>query len=95
MKHYHSAAGLSGGESRLVMIARALVRRPLFLFADEPVSDLDGNSARAVLELFSALQREGSAIVIASHDPLALGRKTDLYAIHGGRITQHGRGGHR
>jgi len=86
---------LSGGESRMVMIARALLSRPSFLFADEPISELDEDSARVVLELFSALHQEGSAIVIASHEPLILGCNTDLYAIQGGRITEHSRGGQR
>ena len=86
---------MSGGESRMVMIARALVRRPVFLFADEPIAELDDDSARVVLELFSAQQREGSAIIIASHEPFTLGRNTDLYAIKGGRITEHNRGGHK
>jgi ABC-type lipoprotein export system ATPase subunit len=86
---------LSGGESRMVMIARAILSRPAFLFADEPISELDDDSARVVLELFSALQGEGSAIVIASHEPLTLGSNTDLYAIKGGRITEHNRGGRR
>jgi len=86
---------LSGGESRMVMIVRALLSRPSFLFADEPISELDEDSARVVLELFSALHHEGAAIVIASHEPLTLGCNTDLYAINDGRITEHSRGGNR
>lgn len=86
---------LSGGESRMVMIARATLTHPEFLFADEPIAELDKDSARIVLKLFSALRREGSAVVIASHQPLALGRNTDLYALQGGRITEHSRGGHK
>ncbi|MBN2325457.1 MAG: ATP-binding cassette domain-containing protein [Spirochaetes bacterium] len=86
---------LSGGESRMVMIARAILTRPAFLFADEPVSELDDDSAKLVLDLFSELKRDGSAIFIASHEPLAFGGNTDLYAIKNGRITEHTRGGHR
>jgi len=86
---------LSGGESRKVMIARALVKRPAFMFADEPVSDLDDESMRVALKMFSELRGEGSAIVIASHKPLSLGRKADLYIINKGKIEDHRRGGGR
>ena len=75
------------------MIARALIKGPRFLFADEPVSDLDDESARVVLELFSDLQREGSAVVIASHKPLPIGENADIYTIGKGKIVDHMRGG--
>ena len=86
---------LSGGERRKVMIARALVKRPAFLFADEPISDLDGDSAKGALKLFSELREEGAAIVIASHRPISPGRRTDLYRIKAGQIKEYRRGGGR
>lgn len=86
-------AMLSGGESRKVMIARALVKRPAFLFADEPISDLDDRSAGETLELFTELQEEGSAIVIASHKQLSLNSEADLYTIGDGKIMEYSRGG--
>ena len=84
---------LSGGERRKVMIARALVKRPAFLFADEPIAELDDHSAKAVIKLFAELHEKGSAIIIASHKALSLGRMADLYTIGDGQIKAYRRGG--
>jgi len=83
---------LSGGEKRKVMIARALLKEPLYLFADEPVSELDDESTDSVLSLFSELQSKGSAVVIASHKPLKFKTLIDFYAIEDGKIKSHHRG---
>jgi putative ABC transport system ATP-binding protein len=83
---------LSGGEKKKAMTARALVKDPLFLFADEPVSELDDGSAATVLGLFSELQRKGSAVVIATHSPLLLKPVPSTYTLSGGRIVEYRRG---
>jgi putative ABC transport system ATP-binding protein len=58
-----------------VAIARAIVADPGVLVADEPTGDLDGGSAREVLDLLVSLNREfGKTIVMVTHDPRAAER---------------------
>jgi cell division transport system ATP-binding protein len=59
---------LSTGEQQRVGIARALVAQPLLLLADEPTGNLDPTLAGEIMQLFAALQAQGTAVLIASHD---------------------------
>jgi len=59
---------LSTGEQQRVGIARALVGQPLILLADEPTGNLDPALAAEIMQLFAALQAQGTAVLIASHD---------------------------
>jgi putative ABC transport system ATP-binding protein len=61
-------AELSGGETLRVALARALMNSPELLIADEPTSDLDMDSAREILEIFSRLQGQGASLLLATHD---------------------------
>jgi lipoprotein-releasing system ATP-binding protein len=62
-------AMLSGGQQARVALARALVTRPLFLFADEPTANLDMSTTQKILETLITYQRSwGMALVICSHD---------------------------
>ena len=60
-------AELSGGEQQRVGIARAIVRKPLLILADEPTGNVDPDNARQLLELFCAINRAGTTVVIATH----------------------------
>jgi cell division transport system ATP-binding protein len=61
-------ATLSGGEQQRVAIARAVIGRPEMLVADEPTGNVDPDMARRLLQLFAALNRLGTTVVVATHD---------------------------
>jgi len=61
-------ATLSGGEQQRVAIARAVIGRPEMLIADEPTGNVDPDMALKLLRLFEALNRQGTTVVVATHD---------------------------
>jgi len=61
-------ATLSGGEQQRVAIARAVINRPQLLVADEPTGNVDSEMAQRLLHLFTALNRLGTTVVVATHD---------------------------
>jgi cell division transport system ATP-binding protein len=61
-------ATLSGGEQQRVAIARAVISQPEILVADEPTGNVDAEMAGRLMHLFSALNRLGTTVVVATHD---------------------------
>jgi tungstate transport system ATP-binding protein len=61
---------LSGGETRRVALARALALKPEILLLDEPLANMDTESAHVVETLIAALPGRGTTVVMSSHDPL-------------------------
>ncbi len=79
-------AQMSGGEQQRVGIARAMVREPALLVADEPTGSLDQANGHAVFELLTGLAHHGTTIVFITHD-LALANSADrVVAMIDGRI---------
>ncbi len=77
---------LSGGELRRMAIARALINDPEFILADEPTGDLDDENTKVVLDILSKKSKEGSAVMIISHDPDTLGYADRIYRMDGGTL---------
>ena len=84
---------LSGGEIKKVMIARALVKNPFYIIADEPFSELDGDEVKAILKLLDMQYNRGTAVIIASNRKTAFKKKVDLYTMNEGQIAQYRKGG--
>ncbi|MDR2357171.1 MAG: ABC transporter ATP-binding protein [Oscillospiraceae bacterium] len=84
---------LSGGELRRVSIARALLRGPKLLVADEPMNDLDPDNAEVVFSLFEEIAREGTAILLVTHDHRFASRCDWHFVMSGGRLTAADRDG--
>jgi ABC-type lipoprotein export system ATPase subunit len=84
---------LSGGEIKKLMIIRALVKKPTYIIADEPISELDEESSDNVIRLLGEQQKMGSAIIFASHIPMDFQRGMDIYTMISGQITEYKRGG--
>mgnify|MGYP001768266592 CR=1 FL=1 len=78
---------LSGGQTQRVAIARALAMDPKVLLADEPTGNLDTTSGSDILSVFSELNRQGSTIIVVTHDMALAKRASRIVEIRDGRIV--------
>jgi putative ABC transport system ATP-binding protein len=67
----HLPPELSGGEAQRVAFARALVKDPTVLLADEPTGNLDNDNAIKLLTLLKDFQKQGKTVIMVTHDPVA------------------------
>ena len=83
----HKPTELSGGQMQRVAIARALAMNPDIVLADEPTGNLDSSSGSDIMSIFTDLWKQGSTLVIITHDPALARRASRVVEIRDGRIT--------
>ncbi len=84
----HLPSQLSGGEQQRVCIARALINYPMLILADEPTGNLDETNENIVLDIFSQLHKEGSTIIVVTHDPEVAEDAQRTVVLEHGRIAR-------
>jgi putative ABC transport system ATP-binding protein len=92
----HLPAEMSGGEQQRVSIARALLREPEVVLADEPTGNLDSHSSAEILELLRELgDTERQTVVMVTHDPGAAAIADRVVFLRDGRVAGEVPGGSR
>lgn len=79
---------LSGGQQQRVAVARAAVMQPKILFCDEPTGNLDGDSAKLVLDRILQLKAGGSLVVMITHDMSLLPLADRVLQLEKGKLVQ-------
>ena len=88
----HLPAELSGGQQQRVGIARALVKEPTVLLADEPTGNLDESTRDEIIALLEELWRDrGLTLVMVTHDSTIAARAERIGQMRDGRLTLDGR----
>lgn len=85
----HRPAALSGGEQQRVGLARAMIARPRLLLADEPTGNLDQATGARVIELmFDLARKQGTVVVLITHDPGLAARADHVFTMTAGELTE-------
>jgi len=80
---------LSGGQQQRVAVARALVKEPAIIIADEPTANLDTANGEQVLDLMRELNKKrGVTFLFSTHDPMVMTHAQRIIILHDGRVTE-------
>ena len=85
---HHLPSQLSGGEQQRVCVARALINHPELILADEPTGNLDEKNENIVLDLFAQLHREGTTLIVVTHDPEVADAAQRTIVLEHGRVAR-------
>ncbi|MBR1457757.1 MAG: ABC transporter ATP-binding protein [Oscillospiraceae bacterium] len=80
-------AALSGGELRRMAIARAVIRRPQIILADEPTGDLDDENTAIVFDFLRESARNGAAVLVVTHEGDAVQYADRIFRMNAGVLT--------
>jgi putative ABC transport system ATP-binding protein len=83
----HTPLELSGGQQQRVAVARALINDPDILLCDEPTGNLDSKTGASIMELMTELNKNGSTIIVVTHDPNVAAYTNRTIRIVDGRIA--------
>lgn len=78
---------LSGGQLKRVAIARAMMNSPKLLLADEPTGDLDSQTTIEIMEIFKKVAKEGTAVLMVTHDLETTGYADKCYNMSKGVLS--------
>ena len=79
---------LSGGEQQRVGIARALAHDPKVIIADEPTGNLDGDTEKSIMDIFTKLAHEqNKCVIIVTHSRQVSKYADELYGLNGGKLV--------
>ena len=84
---YFGVEQLSGGQQQRVAVARALITKPNVVIADEPLTFVDEESAKAITDFFGKLRDEGKTILISTHVSNLAKLADKTYLMRNGRIV--------
>ena len=84
----HLPSQLSGGEQQRVCIARALINYPALVLADEPTGNLDEANENIVLDIFKRLHKDGTTLIVVTHDPEVGEEAQRIITLDHGRIIK-------
>ena len=87
-RYRHHPAEMSGGQQQRVAIARAIATRPPIIMADEPTGALDSHTGKEVLHFLQELNKEGSTIILITHDNSIAATARRMVRISDGKIIE-------